>query len=61
MPPGTNPPFIITYNASSVPIVQLALSSDTLTEQSLFDVAINFIRVQMITVPGAVVPYPYGG
>jgi multidrug efflux pump subunit AcrB len=61
MPPGTNPPFIITYNASSVPIVQLALSSDTLTEQSLFDLGINFIRVQMVTIPGALVPYPYGG
>jgi len=61
MPNGTNPPFIITYNASSVPIVQLALSSDTLPEQVLFDYGINFLRVQMITVPGALVPYPYGG
>jgi multidrug efflux pump subunit AcrB len=61
MPPGTNPPFIITYNASSVPIVQVALSSETLTEQTLFDLAINFIRVQMVTIPGALVPYPYGG
>ena len=61
MPPGTNPPFMITYNASSVPIVQVALSSDTLSEQELFDLGINFIRVQMVTIPGAMVPYPYGG
>jgi multidrug efflux pump subunit AcrB len=61
LPPGTTPPLIITYNASTVPILQLALSSPTLSEQQLFDYGINFVRTQLITVPGAGVPYPYGG
>ena len=61
MPAGINPPIIISYSASSVPILQLALSGKGLQEQDLNDIAINFLRTQLVTVPGAVVPYPYGG
>ncbi len=61
MPAGTNPPIILTYNASSVPILQLALSGKGLQEQDLNDIALNFLRTQLVTIPGAVVPYPYGG
>ena len=60
-PPGTTPPFILTYNASSVPILQLALSGKDLSEQQLYDFGSNFIRVQLATVQGAVIPNPYGG
>ncbi len=60
-PPGTFPPFIITYNASSVPIIQLALSGENLSEQQLYDIGTNQIRVQLATVQGAVMPNPYGG
>jgi CzcA family heavy metal efflux pump len=61
LPPGTTPPLIIQYSASSVPILQLGLSSSTLPEQQLFDQGVNFIRPQLITVPGTAIPYPYGG
>ncbi len=61
MPPGTTPPFIITYNASSVPILQLGLSGKGLSEQQLFDFGVNFIRTQLATVQGASIPLPYGG
>ena len=61
LPPGTTPPFIITYTASSTPIVQLGLSSKTLPEQQLFDLGQNFLRTQLATVHGAATPYPYGG
>ncbi len=61
LPPGTTPPLIITYSASSTPIVQLGLSSKTLPEQQLFDLGQNFLRTQLATVPGAATPYPYGG
>src|SRR5882672_5458022 len=61
MPPGTTPPLILKYSASSVPIVQLALSSDKLPEAQLFDVGNQVIRSQIATVYGASVPYPYGG
>jgi len=61
LPPGTTPPLIIQYSASSVPILQLGLSSNTLPEQRLFDTAVNFIRPQLITVQGTAIPYPYGG
>src|ERR1700722_19489236 len=61
LPPGTNPPLVIQYNASTVPIIQLALSGNGLSEQQLFDMGVNFIRTNLITVPGAAVPYPYGG
>lgn len=61
MPPGITPPLVIKYSASSIPVMQLALSSPTLPEQSLFDAAINTLRPQLITIPGVAVPYPYGG
>jgi CzcA family heavy metal efflux pump len=61
MPPGTTPPLIITYSASSIPIVQLGLSSKTLPEQQLFDLGNNFLRTQLATVRGAATPFPYGG
>jgi CzcA family heavy metal efflux pump len=61
MPPGTTPPLIITYSASSTPIIQLGLSSKTLPEQQLFDLGNNFLRTQLATVPGAATPFPYGG
>ena len=61
MPPGVQPPEIINYSASSVPILQLGLSGKGLSEQQLNDYGLNFVRTQLITVPGAVVPYPYGG
>ena len=61
LPPGTQPPLIINYSASSVPILQLALSGNGLTESQLNDLALNFLRTQLVTVPGAAVPYPYGG
>jgi CzcA family heavy metal efflux pump len=60
-PPGTTPPFILAYNASSVPVLQLALSSDTLSEAQLFDLGNSIIRTALATVPGASMPYPYGG
>ncbi len=61
MPQGATPPLVITYSASSIPVIQLGLSSKTLSEQSLADIALNFLRPQLITIPGAQVPYPYGG
>src|SRR5579875_2172707 len=61
MPPGTNPPLVIQYDASTVPIIQLAVSGQGLSEQQLNDFAQNFIRVGLINIPGASVPYPYGG
>ena len=61
MPPGMFPPSILKYDASSVPILQLGLSSKTLSEQELFDYGLNFIRTQLATVQGASVPLPFGG
>src|SRR5919205_1024314 len=61
MPPGTTPPFIIRYSASNVPIIQVALGSESLSEQQLFDFGINFIRTDLTTIPGIQMPYPYGG
>jgi CzcA family heavy metal efflux pump len=61
LPPGTTPPLVIAYSASSVPVMQLALSGQGLSEQQLNDYGLNFIRTQLITVPGTAVPYPYGG
>ncbi len=61
MPPGSTPPFIIRYSASNVPILQVALESESLSEQQLFDYGINFIRADIATIPGAQLPYPYGG
>ena len=61
LPPGTNPPFILSYNASTVPVLQLALSGEKLSEQQLFDLGANFLRTQLATVQGASIPQPYGG
>jgi multidrug efflux pump subunit AcrB len=61
LPPGTLPPEIINYSASSVPILQLGLSGKNLSEQQLNDYAQNYIRTQLVTIPGAVIPLPYGG
>jgi CzcA family heavy metal efflux pump len=61
LPPGTTPPFILAYDASTVPIIQLALSSDSLSEAAIFDAANNIIRTELATIPGAAIPYPYGG
>jgi multidrug efflux pump subunit AcrB len=61
LPPGATPPLILNYNASTVPIVQLALSGEGLTEQNLADLGINQLRTPLVTVPGAAIPYPFGG
>jgi multidrug efflux pump subunit AcrB len=61
LPPGTLPPLIVNYTASNVPVLQLALSGTGLSESDLNDQALNFLRPQLVTVPGAAVPYPYGG
>jgi len=61
MPPGATPPLILNYSASTVPIIQVALSGDGLTEQNLADIGINQLRTPLITVQGAAIPYPYGG
>jgi multidrug efflux pump subunit AcrB len=61
MPPGATPPLILNYSASTVPIIQLALSGEGLTEQNLADIGINQLRTPLVTVPGAAIPYPYGG
>jgi multidrug efflux pump subunit AcrB len=61
MPAGITPPLILNYSASTVPIIQLALSGNGMSEQTLSDLGTNFIRTQLITVPGAAVPLPYGG
>ncbi|MFZ0290195.1 MAG: efflux RND transporter permease subunit [Candidatus Sulfotelmatobacter sp.] len=61
LPPGTTPPLIISYSASTTPIIQLGLSSKTLPEQQLFDLGQNFLRTYLATVQGAATPYPYGG
>ena len=61
LPPGITPPYVLSYNASSVPILQLALSSKKLPQKQLFDLGQNFIRPQLATIEGAAVPSPYGG
>src|ERR1700749_1623254 len=61
MPPGIDPPYIVQYSATSVPIVQIAVSSDTLTEQQIYDYASNFVIQRLGTVQGARVPQPWGG
>jgi CzcA family heavy metal efflux pump len=61
LPPGTTPPLVISYSASTTPIIQLGLSSKTLAEQQLFDLGQNFLRTSLSTVEGAATPYPYGG
>src|SRR5712672_2238094 len=61
MPPGATPPLILNYNASTVPIIQLALSGQGMCEQALQDLALNVVRTPLVTVPGAAIPLPYGG
>ena len=61
LPPGITPPLVIKYSASTIPVIQLALSDPTMSEQQLFDTGINFLRPQLVTIPGAAVPWPYGG
>lgn len=61
MPPGATAPFIIRYSASNVPILQVALESDSLSEQQLFDYGTNFVRADMAVIQGTPVPWPYGG
>ena len=61
LPPGITPPLVLSYNASSVPVIQLALSSSKLSEQELYDYGNSFIRTQLATVQGASLPFPYGG
>src|SRR5438552_7016955 len=61
LPPGSTPPLILNYSASTVPIVQVALSGEGLTEQNLADIGINQLRTPLVTVPGAAIPYPFGG
>ena len=61
LPPGTTPPLILNYNASTVPIIQLALSGKGLTEQNLGDLGLNAVRPVLVTVAGAAIPYPFGG
>lgn len=61
LPPGTTPPLIIQYSASSVPILQLGLSGQGLSEQQLYDFGVNFIRTRLATIEGASIPFPYGG
>ena len=61
LPPGITPPLVIKYSASTIPVVQLALSDPTMSEQQLFDTGINFLRPQLVTIPGAAIPWPYGG
>ena len=61
MPPGATPPLIVNYSASTVPIIQLALSGKGLTEQSLADLGMNFVRPRLVTVQGAGIPWPFGG
>jgi multidrug efflux pump subunit AcrB len=61
MPPGMSPPLVIRYSASNVPILQVALESESLSEQQLFDYGVNFIRSDIATIQGVQIPYPYGG
>jgi multidrug efflux pump subunit AcrB len=61
LPPGETPPLILSFSASNVPVLRLGLSGANFSEQQLNDLALNFLRVQLVTVPGAAVPYPYGG
>ena len=61
LPPGATPPLILNYSASTVPIIQVALSGEGLTEQNLADLGINQLRTPLVTVPGAAIPYPFGG
>jgi len=61
LPPGTTPPLVLKYSASNVPILQVGLSSPSLSDQELSDLALNALRMKLITIPGVAVPFPYGG
>src|SRR3984885_7045094 len=61
LPPGILPPLVIKYSASSIPIIQLGLSSPSMTEQAVFDAAVNFLRPRLVHIPGVAIPWPYGG
>jgi multidrug efflux pump subunit AcrB len=61
LPPGITPPLVIKYSASAIPIIQLGLSSPTMTEQAVFDSAVNFLRPRLVTIPGVAIPWPFGG
>jgi CzcA family heavy metal efflux pump len=61
LPPGATPPLVIIYSASTVPVIQIGLTSDTMSEQQLFDFGTTFLRPQLTTIPGAAIPWPYGG
>jgi len=61
MPPGTLPPLVIEYSASAIPVIQLGLSSATMSEQAVFDTAVNFLRPRLVTIPGVAIPWPFGG
>ncbi|PHY05729.1 MAG: RND transporter [Alcaligenaceae bacterium] len=61
MPPGITPPLIIKYTASAIPVIQLGISSTVLAEKELFDLALNTLRPQLVTIPGIAMPFPYGG
>jgi multidrug efflux pump subunit AcrB len=61
MPPGSTPPLVLRYSASTVPILQLSMGSNTLSEQQLFDISAQFFRTELATVQGAMIPWPYGG
>jgi CzcA family heavy metal efflux pump len=61
LPNGITPPLVLSYSATNVPVINVGLSSKTLSEQQLNDYGLNFVRTQLITVPGAAIPYPYGG
>src|SRR6185437_9998131 len=61
MPPGITPPLIMRYSASTVPVIWLSLGSDSLSEQTLFDYTNQYLRNDLTTVPGAMLPWPYGG
>ena len=61
LPPGITPPLVIKYTASSVPVVQVGMSSDKMAEKELFDAALNILRPQLVTIPGVAMPFPYGG
>jgi CzcA family heavy metal efflux pump len=61
LPPGSQPPLVIKYSASAIPVIQLGISSPSMTEAALFDAAFNFLRPRLVTIPGAAIPYPFGG
>jgi multidrug efflux pump subunit AcrB len=61
LPPGETPPILLNFSASNVPVLRLGLTGANFSEQQLNDLALNFLRVQLVTVPGAAVPFPYGG